>query len=346
MKKLSKAYLRDELQKRLIEQDASIDAFLPYLITYAADLHTVTRPVGAFFLLGPTGTGKTRTVEALAEVLHGDASKLIRVDCGQFSQSHEVAKLTGSPPGYLGHRETPPFFSISKFEAARSVDCELTVILFDEIEKGHQNLFQSLLSMLDKGELSLGDNSIANFRKSLIFFTSNLGAKEMSEAINTKFGFLAGMGGLTDTKLSAKLESIGSNAAKKKFAPEFFNRIDEVITYKPLSTNAIRKILKIQLDKVRDRLLEKNKTKQMFLLVTDEVEDFLIKKGFSEIYGARELNRTVQRELVQPLAELVMDAQVTESLVIRTKLADAHVTFELLPYSKFEIGLGKEGDEQ
>lgn len=342
MKKLPKAYLRDELQKKLIEQDKSIETIIPYLITYAADLHTTTRPVGAFFLLGPTGTGKTRTVEALAEVLHGDVSKLIRVDCGQFSQSHEVAKLTGSPPGYLGHRETPPFFAASKFSNARTPECELTIVLFDEIEKGHQNLFQSLLSMLDKGELSLGDNSIADFKKSLIFFTSNLGAKEMSEAINTKFGFLAGMGGLTDERLGAKLESIGMGAAKKKFAPEFFNRIDEVITYKPLSTNAIQKILKIQLDKVRDRLLEKTKPKHMFLVVTEDVEAFLIKKGFSEIYGARELNRTVQRELVQPLAELVMDAELTEKLVVRTKLADGQVTFELLPWSKFVVGMKEE----
>ncbi len=342
MKKLPKAYLRDELQKKLIEQDNSIDTLIPDLVTYAAELHTVTRPVGAFFLLGPTGTGKTRTVEALAEVLHGDATKLIRVDCGQFSQSHEVAKLTGSPPGYLGHRETPPFFGISKFNNARTPDCELTIVLFDEIEKGHQNLFQSLLSMLDKGELSLGDNSVADFKKSLIFFTSNLGAKDMADAINTKFGFLAGMGGLTDEKLSAKLESIGSNAAKKKFAPEFFNRLDEVITYKPLSTNAIRKILKLQLDKVRDRLLEKTKPKHMFLVVTDEVEDFLIKKGFSEIYGARELNRTVQRELVQPLAELVVDADLREKLVVRTKLDGGKVTFDLRPWSDYAVGIVSE----
>ncbi len=338
MKKLPRQFIKDELGKRLIEQENAIEIIVPYLITYAAELHTVTRPVGAFFLLGPTGTGKTRTVEALAEVLHGDATKLIRVDCGQFSQSHEVAKLTGSPPGYLGHRETPPFFGISKFQNARTPDCELTIVLFDEIEKGHQNLFQSLLSMLDKGELSLGDNSVADFKKSLIFFTSNLGAKDMADAINTKFGFLAGMGGLTDEKLSAKLESIGSNAAKKKFAPEFFNRLDEVITYKPLSTNAIRKILKLQLDKVRDRLLEKTKPKHMFLVVTDEVEDFLIKKGFSEIYGARELNRTVQRELVQPLAELVVDADLREKLVVRTKLDAGKVTFDLRPWSDYAVG--------
>src|SRR6185436_9483765 len=149
------------------------------------------RPAGVFLLLGPTGTGKTKTVEAIAEVLHGSAKNILKVDCGEFQMEHEVAKLIGSPPGYLGHRETPPMLSQTQLSEVATPNCELSLVLFDEIEKAAPSLTRLLLGILDKAILRLGDNTTVNFEKSLIFFTSNLGAREMMKELRPDFGFQA-----------------------------------------------------------------------------------------------------------------------------------------------------------
>jgi ATP-dependent Clp protease ATP-binding subunit ClpA len=156
---------------------------------FQAGLAPEGRPVGVFLLLGPTGTGKTKTVEALAEILHGSSKNLLKVDCGEFQMEHEVAKLIGAPPGYLGHRETQPMLTQQKLNAVTSEKCELSLVLFDEIEKAAPSMTRLLLGVLDKGVLRLGDNSTVNFEKSLVFLTSNLGAREMMREINPEFGF-------------------------------------------------------------------------------------------------------------------------------------------------------------
>src|SRR3989441_2556655 len=181
--------LAAQLTQKVVGQPAVADVIIPYIQMFVAGLAPEGRPVGVFLLLGPTGTGKTKTVEALADVLHGTEKNLLKVDCGEFQMEHEVAKLIGAPPGYLGHRETQPMLTQQKLNAITSEKCNLSLVLFDEIEKAAPSMTRLLLGVLDKGILRLGDNSIVNFEKSLVFLTSNLGAREMMREINPDFGF-------------------------------------------------------------------------------------------------------------------------------------------------------------
>ncbi len=317
------------MEKRLIEQSDSIDTIIPYIITYQAELNNPNRPIGVFFLLGPTGTGKSHSIEALAEVLHGERTKVLRIDCGQFQQSQEVAKLIGAPPGYLGHRETTGMLTQTKINATISTDSDISLILFDEVEKAHPTIFQTLLAALDKGEMTMGDNSVSSFKKSLIFFTSNLGAAQMQNVLSQGMGFLSGTPMITEG-LSKKLESIGTAAAKKKFTPEFFNRLDEVITYRALSRDAIKKIYDIEVSKLRTILYKKTSPKNVFLMMTDEADDFLINTGFSDAYGARELSRVMQRKLIQPLSNLLMDTKIVDDSVIQANVEAEDIKFKIL----------------
>src|SRR5580692_12119923 len=177
------------LSRKLVGQPAAIAAVVPYVEMYRAKLAPEGRPAGIFLLLGPTGTGKTKTVEALADVLHGSPKKVLKVDCGEYQMEHEVAKLLGAPPGYLGHRETQPLLTQQKLSAAASESCDLSIVLFDEIEKAAPTLMRLLLGVLDKGTLRLGDSTLVNFEKSIIFLTSNLGASDMSRQLHPGFGF-------------------------------------------------------------------------------------------------------------------------------------------------------------
>jgi ATP-dependent Clp protease ATP-binding subunit ClpA len=217
------------LSERIVGQPTAIREIVPYVEMYRAGLASEGRPVGVFLLLGPTGTGKTRTVEALAGVLHGSEKNLLRIDCGEYQMEHEVAKLIGAPPGYLGHRETQPMLNQQKLNAAASDRCGLSIVLFDEIEKAACSLTRLLLGVLDRAVLRLGDNTSVNFEDSLIFLTSNLGAREMTREINPDFGFQAAAGHQR-AELTGKLESIAQAAVRRSFSPEFVNRIDVIIT--------------------------------------------------------------------------------------------------------------------
>src|SRR5581483_6167053 len=230
----------------VVGQPAAIANIIPHVEIYQAGLAADGRPAGVFLLLGPTGTGKTRTVEAVAEALHGSAKKMVKVDCGEFQMEHEVAKLVGAPLGYLGHRETQPMFTQNKLNAMTSPNSDLSIVLFDEIEKAAPSMARLLLGILDKATLRLGDNSTVNFEKSLIFLTSNLGARAMGRELRPGFGFEA-LAPRSQERAS-KLEAIGLNAVRRKFSPEFINRLDAVITYKPLSAEALAQILDQQLE--------------------------------------------------------------------------------------------------
>jgi ATP-dependent Clp protease ATP-binding subunit ClpA len=306
--------LLNQLAGRVVGQSTALAEIVPYVQMHRAGLAPEGRPAGVFLLLGPTGTGKTRTVEALADVPHGSEKHLLRVDCGEFQMEHEIAKLVGAPPGYLGHRETQPMLTQQKLNAATSESSNLALILFDEIEKAAPSMTRLLLGVLDKAALRLGDNTTVNFERTLIFLTSNLGAEAMRKEVAPDFGF-EGMLGAQRTS-GKKLHAIGMGAVKRRFSPEFVNRIDAVITYRPLETGALDQILDLQLQALRKHVENRLEERAFEIEVTDEARAFLLQKGTSSEYGARELKRTLLRQLTQPLAALVETGRVPPDSVV------------------------------
>jgi ATP-dependent Clp protease ATP-binding subunit ClpA len=311
------------LSRRVVGQPAATKLIIPYIQMFQAGLAPEGRPVGVFLLLGPTGTGKTKTVEALAEVLHGSEKNVLKVDCGEFQMEHEVAKLIGAPPGYLGHRETQPMLTQQKLASVASEKCALSLVLFDEIEKAAPSMSRLLLGVLDKGILRLGDNTTVNFDKSLVFLTSNLGAREMVNEINPEFGFQSAAGGRRPD-LTGKLQSIGMVAVRKRFSPEFVNRIDCIITYQPLSPEALSAILDLQMTDLQDHVNTRLANRSFTLDISRDARQFLLEKGSSQEYGARELNRTIHRFLTQPLATLVATNQISPGAKVQVDVAEEH----------------------
>jgi ATP-dependent Clp protease ATP-binding subunit ClpA len=301
--------LANKLAELLIGQPEAIDAISPYIQMHQAGLSPEGRPIGVVLLLGPTGTGKTRTVEALAEVLHGSSKNLLKVDCGEFQMEHEVAKLIGAPPGYLGHRETQPMLNQAKVNGVASEENDISLILFDEIEKAAPSMTRLLLGILDKATLRLGDNSTVNFERSLIFLTSNLGAKTIQRANMPDFGFEA-MAAPVPLEDNRKLQNIGMSAVKRKFSPEFVNRIDSIITYKPLDRAACDSILDHILAEFARLVNNRMGLRGFRLQCTAAGRSLLLDTGTSLEYGARELKRTVQRNFIQPVAALVSQGQI------------------------------------
>lgn len=297
------------LSQKVVGQSAATKAIVPYVYMYQSGLAPEGRPAGVFLLLGPTGTGKTKTVEAIAELLHGDEKKILKIDCGEFQMEHETAKLVGAPPGYLGHRETTPLLTQAQLTEVTSLGCDLALVLFDEIEKAAHSITKLLLGILDKGILRLGDNTCVDFEKSLIFFTSNLGAREMMKELNPNIGFQSATA-KSQTDLTTRLESIALGAVRKRFSPEFVNRIDAVVTYNPLDAQAIEAILEHDLRALQDHVNRRLGDRFFSLNITDEARKFLLRRGISQEYGARELKRTIHRQLTQPLATMVARGEI------------------------------------
>ncbi len=298
-----------QLDNLLVGQPEAIETIIPYIHMHQAGLAPEGRPIGVVLLLGPTGTGKTRTVEALADVLHGSSKNLLRVDCGEFQMEHEVAKLIGAPPGYLGHRETQPMLTQAKLNGVASEHSDISLVLFDEIEKAAGSMTRLLLGILDKATLRLGDNATVNFERTLIFLTSNLGAKSIQRLTKPDFGF-EGMLPLQPLQDASKFQSVGLSAVRKRFSPEFVNRVDSVITYKPLDRDACELILD-QIFANFARLIQGRLGLRGFRLqCTAAGRNLLLDTGVSVEYGARELKRTVQRNFIQPVAALVAQGQV------------------------------------
>src|SRR6202789_2143474 len=298
------------LSSKVVGQPNVISVIIPYIEMFQAGLAPENRPVGVFLLLGPTGTGKTRTVEALAEALHGSSKNVLKIDCGEFQMEHEVAKLIGAPPGYLGHRETQPMLSQQKLASVTTDNCGLSLVLFNEIEKAAASLTRLLLGVLDRGVLRLGDNSVVNFEKSLVFLTSNLGAKEMMREINPDFGFASATVSGTREDLSEKLQGIALVAVRKKFSPEFISRIDHVITYRPLDAESFSAITDHEIASLQNHVNTRLGTRCFTIEVPFETRQWLIERGTSPEYGARELKRTIHKNLTQPLATLVAKNQI------------------------------------
>jgi ATP-dependent Clp protease ATP-binding subunit ClpB len=303
--------LEADLRKRIVGQEEAVRQLVPMYQTFVAGMANPGKPVGSLLFLGPTGSGKTRTVEAVAESLAGDPRAIVKIDCAEYQHSHEIAKLIGSPPGYLGHRETHPLLSQDALDEFLTEKMKLSFVLFDEIEKASDALWNLLLGILDKGVLTLGDNRRVDFSRALIFLTSNLGAAEMNALLRPKLGFAAGAGIVDDT-LNDKVSHAGADAARRKFTPEFLNRIDRIVVFQSLGTPELRRILDIELQAVQDRIARAAGTGSMTFTVNDAAKTFLLREGTDDRYGARHLKRAVERHLVQALSNLMATGQAQD----------------------------------
>jgi len=299
--------LEADMRKRIVGQEAAVGQIVRIYQTFLAGMTTPGRPVGSLLFLGPTGSGKTRTVEAMAESLAGDPQAVLKIDCAEFQHSHEIAKLIGSPPGYLGHRETHPQLSQERLNQFQSESLKLSFVLFDEIEKANDALWNLLLGILDKATLTLGDNRRVDFSHAIIFMTSNLGAAEMNSLIRPKLGFGSGQ---PDANLADKLAHAGVDAARRRFTPEFMNRIDGVITFQPLGDAELQQILDLELEAVRQRLIRATGSNSVAFTLDAGARALLLREGTDSRYGARHLKRAVERRLVQPLANLIATGQM------------------------------------
>jgi len=308
--------LESDLRRRIVGQDEAIDQIVNIYQTFLAGMSSPGRPIGNFLFLGPTGSGKTRLVEATAESLVGDMRAVIKIDCAEFQHSHEIAKLIGSPPGYLGHRETHPLLSQEVLQQHYTDKIKLSFVLFDEIEKASDALWNLLLGILDKATLTLGDNRRVDFSRAMIFMTSNLGAGEMNSILRPNLGFAASemerncFEGVVDGKLNEKISRAGVEAARRKFTPEFMNRIDKVVVFKPLGEPELRKILGLELNILQHRIFSSVNGAPFLFSLTDPAKDFLLREGTDMKYGARHLKRAIDRSLVHPLSNLIATEQV------------------------------------
>jgi ATP-dependent Clp protease ATP-binding subunit ClpB len=308
--------LEQNLHRCIVGQDEAIQQIVNIYQMHLTGMNAPGRPIGNFLFLGPTGSGKTRIVEATAEALVKNPRAVIKIDCAEFQHSHEIAKLIGSPPGYLGHRETHPLLSQEVLNQYHTDTIKISFVLFDEVEKASDALWNLLLGILDKGTLTLGDNRKVDFSRALIFMTSNLGATEMSSLMNPKLGFGVVRDSAreaacrSDEKLNLKVAKTGVEAARRKFTPEFINRLDKIVVFRPLGEEQLRRILDIELNMVQQRIFNSSPDRAFIFHVTESGKNHLLGEGIDPKYGARHLKRAIERLLVQPLSNLIATDQI------------------------------------
>jgi len=318
--------LNSDLRKKIVGQEEAVEQIVNIYQMFLAGMSSPGRPIGNFLFLGPTGTGKTRMVEAAAESLLGDMRAVIKIDCAEFQHSHEIAKLIGSPPGYLGHRETHPLLSQEVLNQYHTDKIKISFVLFDEIEKASDALWNLLLGILDKGTLTLGDNRRVDFSRAMIFMTSNLGATEMGSILRPNLGFATGeiarsrAEGVVDVDLNDKIARAGVEAARRKFTPEFMNRIDKTVVFRPLGSEELHRILNIELNMLQQRIFNSANTTPFVFNLTAEAKEFLLREGTDLKYGARHLKRAIDRSLVHPISNLIASDQIRGGDLIQVDL--------------------------
>src|SRR5258706_3125548 len=308
------------LRSKIVGQEEGVHALVDLYQVFRAGLNSPGRPVGNLLFLGPTGSGKTRVVEAMAEALFGDARACIKIDCAEFQHSHEIANLIGSPPGYLGHRETHPLLTQEALNQWFTEKLKLSILLFDEIEKASDSLWQLLLGILDKATLTLGDNRRVDLSQCIIILTSNLGASEMTDLVDGGLGFAPKVVEV-DNNSDDKIQRTAVEAARRKFTPEFMNRIDKTVVFKTLRDEHLAQILEIELGMVQQRVLMAAGTNQFVFNCTEGVKEFLLKEGTDPRYVPRHLKRAIVPHLVFPLANLVATSQVKLGDFVRVDMA-------------------------
>lgn len=288
------ARLEDELKKRIVGQDKALKAIANAIRRSRAGIAEAGRPIGSFIFLGPTGVGKTETAKAVAEFMFDDEKALVRLDMSEYMEKHSVSKIIGSPPGYIGHEEGGQLTETIRRRP-------YAVILFDEIEKAHPDVFNILLQILDDGRLTDAKGRVVNFKNSIIVMTSNLGGEVIKE-YSLGFSDKKRYGIVNQKEMEERLTEI----LQKSFKPEFLNRLDEIIIFSTLDKNEIRKIVDRQLINLNQRLGEKN----INLEFSDTLKSFLAKKGFDLIYGARPLKRLIQNEVLDELALQIIEGKI------------------------------------
>lgn len=317
------------LRRRIVGQDEAVQALVDLYQVFCAGLNSPGRPVGTLLFLGPTGVGKTRLVEAAAEILFGDSRALIKVDCAEFQHSHEISKLIGSPPGYLGHRETSPLITQEALAKSHRGELKLSILLFDEIEKASDALWKLLLGILDKATLTLGDNRRVDLSQTIVFMTSNVGAVQLTELISGGMGFVH-PSERQEKNLEHKMERTAVEAARRKFSPEFVNRLDKMVVFHPLNRAQLEEVLQIEIGKVQARVREAMNG-PFLLRITEDGRQFLLDEGTDQRYGARHLNRAIEKFVVHPLARLVATRQLGSDDVV---VIDRHPAEGCLAFTK------------
>lgn len=300
--------LYSELNETIIGQEEAVSAVVSaYRDTQSGLQIRNEGPVASFLFLGPTGSGKTFLAETTAKLLSGGAGNLVIVNCAEFQHSQDISKLIGSPPGYVGHKETTPILNQKTLDRSLNKTCPFSFVLFDEIEKANDALWNLLLGILDKGKMKTGANQDINLTRCLIFMTSNLGAEAMEKFLRPTMG----LGPCPSQEdIEEKLGKVGVQAAAKKFTPEFNNRIDYTVTFRPLNRENLRQILDLELNMLQDSVFARRDEKSYMFAVSTAAREKLLDYGTDAKYGARFLKRTMRRYMTSPISNLVCSGQV------------------------------------
>ena len=330
------------LRSRIVGQEDAIHQVVEMYQTYLSGMSSPRRPIANLMFLGPTGSGKTRLVEAVAECLLRDSQSIVKIDCAEFQHSHEIAKLIGSPPGYLGHRETNPLLTQEALDRHHTETVKMSIVLFDEIEKASDAVWNLMLGILDKASLTLGDNSKVDFSRTMVFMTSNIGAREMNALMKPRLGFTGAFENRCDSAeinepWNTEMARSGIEAARRKFTPEFINRIDKMVVFRPLNGKDLNRVLEIELNSVQDRVLSVADRPHFVFAVTESGKQFLLSEGTNVEYGARHLKRAIDRLVVQPLSRLMASEQILDGDAIEIDHTPQSAT---LSFTRQDEGLG------
>jgi ATP-dependent Clp protease ATP-binding subunit ClpA len=305
----------EKVLSRMVGQREAVRLISRLYQTFLAGMAPTGRPIGTALFLGPTGSGKTHLAGAVAEALFGHPKSFLKVDCGEYQHPHEIAKLVGSPPGYIGHRDTAPLLSQENLNRYHTPDANLSVVVFDEIEKACDALWNLLLAILDTATLSLGDNRTVDFSRSIVILTSNLGAREMSEILRGSMGFDSGSTREPDPDMYRRMHRAAVRAARRKFSPEFINRIDQIVVFRALGHDQLREVLDMELRAVEERIQQTHHV-PIALECTDDAKDWILAEGTDDRYGARHLKRAIERLIVGPLSTLLATGQLDTAGVV------------------------------
>lgn len=313
--------LQDRLNAKVIGQERAMKQIIKAYTPMTVNLHREGRPLGVFLFMGPTGVGKTETVCTFAKELLGSRDSITRIDCVEFGEHHEAAKLLGSPPGYIGYNDEPRL-SQKNIDQYQTKDSKINIVLFDEIEKANDRIFDAIMTVLGDGILTLGNGKKVDFTKTFVFLTSNLGSEDVRKEIEgSGIGF--DQQAWAPEELDDRIYRMSKEIVKKRFRPEFINRLDSIVVFRSLDEKSLRSILKNELEELNWAIWrspwrgyqfeaggELPKGLSIVFRTTEAATKFLLKEGTSDIYGARELNRALDRFVRFPLASLIATKQV------------------------------------